>query len=217
MKRTLVLFALSAGLILSCSTPTQIIAKWKDPQVQENRYKHIFVAGLTQNAVAKHAFEGNMGKELEAAGVKCTKGTDLFPYQFTKENRPDKEMILSKVREAGSDAILTFALVKQKEEVHYVPGSVYAPPAGPYGGYYGSFGGYYGYYGNRMYDPGYYTQDDVYFIESNLYDTRSEKLIWSAQSETYNPVDVESFSKEVTHTFMRQLVKDSLLAVKRVN
>jgi hypothetical protein len=47
-----------------------------------------------------------------------------------------------------------------------------------------------------VYSPGYYTTDKTYFLECNLYDLKQDgKLVWSGQSETYNPSSLESFAK----------------------
>ena len=105
---------------------------------------------------------------------------------------------------------MTFTLIKQQEETKYIPGNTAYAPMGRYG-HYGSFGGYYGYYGSRMYDPGYYTQDEVFFIETNLYDVESEKLVWSVQSKTYNPSGIQQFSEDFTRSITRQLIKSKII------
>ncbi|WP_315822938.1 hypothetical protein [Paraflavitalea speifideaquila] len=62
-----------------------------------------------------------------------------------------------------------------------------------------------------MWDPGYYTTDKTYFMETNLYDASNEKLIWSAQSETMNPGSIDNFVRDYPKKLVEQLVKDGLL------
>lgn len=62
-----------------------------------------------------------------------------------------------------------------------------------------------------MYDPGYYVTDKTYFIETNLYSTNTDRLIWSAQSETVNPSSIDAFAKEYPEVLLERMVKDGLL------
>jgi hypothetical protein len=204
-KKSIFILALIA-VSISCSLSTDIVAVWRSPESALNRYEHICIAAMTENVSNKQIVEEEMHKKLLSKGIKSSKMADLFPYKFTGQ-AAEKDLILNKVRENGNDAILTFALIKHKEETRYVPGSsTYTPYYG-----YGTYGGYYGYYGARVYDPGYYTQDDVYFIESNLYDVKTEKLVWSCQSKTYNPSDIVQFSKDFTLAITNQLVKSKVI------
>ena len=81
-----------------------------------------------------------------------------------------------------------------------------------YGGYYGRFTGYYSYYNPVMYDPGYYATDKNYYLEINLYDAKTEELVWSAQSETTNPTSIETFSNSFSQLVVNQLIKDGLIS-----
>jgi hypothetical protein len=81
-----------------------------------------------------------------------------------------------------------------------------------YGGYYGRFTGYYSYYNPVMYDPGYYATDKNYYLEINLYDAKTEELVWSAQSETTNPSSIETFSYSFSQLVVNQLIKDGLIS-----
>lgn len=197
------------ALVIGCSTSTNITAVWRSPDNGAVRYKNLCVVAITENVTNKHVVEQEMFEQLKAKGVNASKLGELLPYKFSGA-QTEKDLILEKVKTVGSDGILTFALIKQKEETRYVPGNAtYAPPARY--GYYGTFGGYYGYYGNQMYDPGYYTHDEVYFIETNLYDVASEKLVWSAQSKTYNPSGIQQFAEDFTTTITKQLIKSNVI------
>jgi hypothetical protein len=192
--------------LVACSASTQITGVWRNPEVANKTYNNICIAAITENPTNKQIVEQEMFNALKHKGLPSTRMGELFPYKFTGA-QVEKDLILEKVRGNKNDGILTFMLVKQKEETRYVPGSAtYAPY-----GYGGSFGGYYGYYGARAYDPGYYTQDEVYFIETNLYDVASEKLVWSVQSKTYNPSGINQFAKDFTHTITQQLVKSKII------
>jgi hypothetical protein len=59
-----------------------------------------------------------------------------------------------------------------------------------------------------MYDPGYYTTDKTYFMEGELFDAETETMIWSVQTESYNPSSIDKFSKQLTDLMQARLEKD---------
>jgi hypothetical protein len=192
--------------LVACAASTEITAVWRNPENAGTSYKNICIAAITENVANKQVVEQEMSNQLKVNGVKSTKIVDILPYKFTG-NPEEKNIILEKVRENKNDGILTFTLIKQKDETRYVPGSASYAPYGAYG----SFGGYYGYYGARMYDPGYYTQDEIYFIETNLYDVATEKLVWSVQSKTWNPSNINQFAQDFTRAITQQLIKSNVI------
>jgi hypothetical protein len=200
---------ISLFLVMACVSSTQITGVWKSPEIKST-YSNICVSAATDDITARQIIEDEMFSQLGKKGVRSSKLTELLPRKFTGSS-DEKELILSRVRKNGNDAILAFTLIKQAEETRYVPGNAqYAP----YWDYYGTFGGYYGYYGPRIYTPGYYTKDEVYYIESNLYDARTEKLVWSVQSRTYNPSGIRQFSADFTRAITKQLVESRIISGK---
>ena len=141
--------------------------------------------------------ENELAFRAKQRGIKATVSHDVFIQTFSKEDMPEKETIISTIQETGSETIFTVSLLDKETSTRYVPGTTtyYAP----YGYGYAHYGGFYGYYSAVypvVYDPGYYTTDKTYYIESNLYDAKTEKLLWSAQSQTLNPSDLEQFTND---------------------
>ena len=94
----------------------------------------------------------------------------------------------------------------------------YVPPStsvGVYPGwghpYYGGWYGYYSYSYTVSYSPGYTYQRTTVVLESNLYDAASGQLIWSAQSETFDPTNVEDAIISVSTELVRNLREEKLL------
>src|SRR6478736_1778341 len=114
------------GFFVSCSSSTDIMAVWRSPEVATGQYKNICIAAITENASNKQVIEQEMHNQLKAKGVKSDRIVDLMPYKFTGTPN-EKDLILDKVRANGNDGILTFTLIKQKDETRYVPGTVYSP------------------------------------------------------------------------------------------
>ncbi|WP_100628953.1 hypothetical protein [Algoriphagus formosus] len=210
MKKNLSILSLSLlAVMLSCSPSVKILGSWTGPSTPPEGYSNIFVTALTDNILARQTVETDLDNLLLEEGVNAESSFDILPPGF-KSSGVDKEEVLRKIRELGSDAILTVAVLDQTNETRYVPGSTMYSPMG-YGNY-GRFWGYYNYYNPVMYDPGYYTTDKNYYLEANLYDAATEELVWSSQSETTNPSSIETFSRSFSTTIINQLIKDGLLA-----
>jgi len=47
-------------------------------------------------------------------------------------------------------------------------------------------------------------------MQSNLYDAASQEIMWSVQSEIFNPSSLDKFSRSYTQTLIKQLQDDGL-------
>lgn len=168
------------------------------------------VTALTGKTTARQTVENDLALELQKNGYRTLKSIDVIPPTFTEGKEPNKEALLDKINGTDVDAILTVALVDKDTETRYVPGNYAYAPATRFG-YYGRFWGYYTNWYPMLFDPGYYTEDKVYFLETNLYDADTEELLWSAQSETYNPSGLSDFSKDFSSTIFAKMKKDGVL------
>ncbi len=207
MKKNYVLSIVTLTIYLvSCGSSQKITSSWVNKEADlTKKYSAVFILAMTQNQAARNIVETDLAKEAVAKGYKVYKSSEYFTPQFTKESAPTKETILAKATELGCDAIFTVSLVDKTSETRYVPGTVSYAPYSRYG--YG-FGGYYGYMSPTMYSPGYYTTDKTYFMEANLFDAASEKLVWSAQSEAYDPGSISKFSRDYTMLLTDKLNQD---------
>lgn len=163
------------------------------------------VAGLTQSIDAKRTIENSMSTALSSKGVAATKSIEVFPPNFGKDIT--KEDMLNSIRKKGADAILTVSLVDKQTESRYVPGTYGYTPIPMYN----RFWGYYNYMYPTMYSPNYYTEEKIYYMETNLYDADTEELVWSAESETYNPDNLSGFSQTLANIIANKLENDGLI------
>ncbi len=207
-KREIIYFSLIAVFFVSCGPSTVITGSWKNPELPSQKYNRILVAALTSNTIAKVTVENEMAAAL-GNSVNVLKSVSEMPPNIHNADS-DKDTIMNRVKNKNIDAILTISLISKETESRYVPG---ANPYNPIAGYnyYDSFWSYYNYGYPYYYSPGYYIQEKIYFIETNLYDALTEKLIWSAQSRTYNPAGLEKFSKEFAAIIVAKMKKDGIL------
>jgi hypothetical protein len=193
-------------MVAGCGPAQKVTSSWKNPNNNPNKkYSKIFIAALVSRQNVRASLENHMAAAAAAQGFQVVKSTDAFAPTFTQTTAPDKDAMLGKIRELGCDLIYTVSLVDRQSETRYVPGNaMYAP----YAGYGMGFRGYYGYMYPYAWDPGYYTTDKTYFMEGNLFDTETESLMWSVQTESYNPESIDKFSKGLTEIMMERAQKD---------
>lgn len=206
MKMKKVFVIVIAVLFYACSPTTMITGTWKSPTATKP-YENILVAALTSHAVAKATIETDMVNLLSRYDIKASKSIDLFPPDISSSDS-DRQRLMHKVHGKGIDAILTISILKKETE------SRYDNTLGPYDPYryeyYGSFWGYYSFWYPYSYNPDYYTAR-IYYIETNLYNAKTEKLEWSAQSRTYDFQDLSTFSKEFAKSIVDRLAQDNII------
>jgi len=205
LKLSILLFIL---VISGCTTKRTLISgTWKNPNGVKG-YNNILVAALTSHAVPKSVIETDLVDEFKKNGIEATESIMKFPINEASSDT-QKHELMNKVKDKGMDAILTISLLKKETDTRYVRGSYsYDPFEYPF---YRNFWGYYSYWYPYAYSPGYYVTDKTYYLETNLYDLSTEELVWSAQSRTYNPIDLNSFSKEFAQIIVSRLKEDNIV------
>ncbi|MBL7921995.1 MAG: hypothetical protein JNJ40_16895 [Bacteroidia bacterium] len=211
MKNSALLF-ITLVLLSSCTPTTQITGSWKNPKQTSTDIQSVFIAALTGNIVVKSTLENNISEALNKENIASIKSVDEFPPGLLKDSIP-KEVIMDKIKKKNHQAILTISLLKKKTESRYIRGSTAYAPMSRFG-YYDNFYGYYSYWSPYAYSPGYYVNDDVYYLETNLYNSKTEALIWSAQSKTYSYDGLSSFSKTFAKVIVKKMKEDGIVISK---
>lgn len=197
-------------LFAACASSTQLTGSWKSPEASGKMYDNIVVAALTDNILARQEVEKDMQAQLMQRGIKATRSIDVFPPSRDSQNGPDVNRLLDQMRGAEHDAVLTVALVDEKTQSRYVPSNVGYRPVTRYT-WYGNFRGYYTYWYPILYEPGYYTEDKIYYLETNLYDVNSDALLWSAQSRSYSPGSLRRAAEKLAEITINKLAQDNLI------
>lgn len=195
-------------LVISCSTGSHITSSWKAPNVQPKKYNKILVLGLIREAdrSIREKMEEHVVGDLKEMGYNAVCSCDEYnPKTF--ENMDEKDAI-TKLSGGGIDAVLTIVLLDKSKEKYYVPGRVYYSP---YFLYQNRFWGYYRTMYDRIYSPGYYVVDTKYFWESNFYDLSSKELLYSAQSQSFDPSTMENLAHEYGQMIVTNMVKNNIL------
>ncbi|MGX5818126.1 hypothetical protein ACWKWU_08020 [Chitinophaga lutea] len=194
---------LSALMIFAaaCSS-TKVTSSWKEPEVSLQPDQKTLVLALVSDK--EGGLRANMEKEMvEALRQKGYKAASAYAeYGPVAFKGLSEQKAMNKIRRGEFDQVMTIVMLDKSKEKNYVPGrtSFYRP----FPPYYGRFWGYYSYMYDRVYEPGYYTTNTKYFLESNLYSLRDKQLLYSVQTETFDP----SSAARMAVVYSQQVIKD---------
>lgn len=198
----IVKFLVLTGLLaaLSGCATTQITSSWKDPSYQ-GPPRRTMVIGMAKQSVNRRVFEDEFVSQLKARGTDAFASYTILPDALES----DHSAIAAVVQKQGADTLLISRLIQQKTKRTYIPGTIEPMP-----GYYGRWSHYYGFGYDAMYTPGYVAEEEYAIVETNLYDVKGDKLLWSAASETEihgsDQQMIKSFIQVVVNTMVEQRV-----------
>jgi hypothetical protein len=193
---------LAAALLAACGTVTKIPVTWRDPAHQRAPYRRIFVIGVAEIDVNRRLFEDRFAAALTGKGAMASPSFGALP----RSQRLTEPEIRGAIRGGDYDAVVVTRLLGVEEKTEYVPPRTYTVPEYYYG--------YYGYYGatwDVVHEPGYYETHRIVRLETNLYDVGTGELVWSGQSETFDPGSLEDGINSVTRAVAERLSEENLI------
>ncbi len=194
--RNPLVYLVPVALLLSACASTQLTSVWKDPSYQA-RPARIMVIGVAKSPLNRRLFEDEFVRQLKSHGTDAIASYTVLP----DEQQGNQADIAKKVAELGADTVLITRLVSKKVVQVYVPGTPYYPPP-----FYDTWPNYYAYGYRYMYTPGYIANDEYAVIETNLYDAKTDKLIWAASSET----GINDSDKNLIKSYIKVMVNNMI-------
>jgi hypothetical protein len=154
-------------LIMNACATTSVKSVWRDPSYEGGPLKKVLVIAVFENQLTKEYFENELVRELKARDVDAIPGYTVL----TEEQPPDEKTIIGKIKELGIDSAFITTVVSAEDRGRYETHPLFASETG--------FFGYYYFCCQHIVTLGY----DV-ILESKIFDIKSDKVIWSALSET---------------------------------
>lgn len=221
MKKNLVYALIVFLAAASCSPSTKITRTWTSPEKYPGGYKNIYLAAVIGDMAKRQSFENDVQKNLAKIGINSTTSVSTIQPNFWMSTELDKNAMMKIILDKGNDAIMTMTLIDVQNEQRYIPGTVmmggpmmagpgmWGPGWGMAGA--GNFGGFWGMHHGMMMTPGQIVNDRKYFVEINIYDVKSELLVWTGQSKTINPSSMEKFSREFAEVVLKRMQEDRVV------
>ena len=162
-------------LLLAGCADTVKVNSWTAPGVTSLRLKKIVVVALARQELNRRLIENRVAAQITKIPVVVSH--ELIPGVLAKE---DRDRLTKAVEASGADAIVVMRLTNSNMVVQR-GGSIGRPME------YMTFQGYYG----TVYDGSYFGDDrrtigsdKILTIETNVYDVKTQKLLWSGVTES---------------------------------
>lgn len=204
MKNTIVwlVCAMFSGvLIAGCAGGTKLTHTSMDASYEGKSVSNILVIGVTykDKEQVRRSFEDRFVAQLKAAGVEAIASGDAI--SIPGDLMLKKDAILQAVNKFNNDAVIITHLIGKEEKEVYSRSN-----RGP-SGYYSYYGWAYG----HSHSPDYSSGNTTVRLATNLYDVKSEKRIWSAESETLKAGSVDQVIDDVIKLVIDDLQIKGLL------
>ncbi len=203
MRRVLIPIGLAACLLSACSS-TKMISTWKADGFQRGSIKKVLVIGVFKTEGVREVVEGQMVELLKEDRVEGAASNAFF-----KASDLQRDAVVQKVRELQYDGVLlTRVLDSELLAKHYPPAS---EPTKVQVGYYDDWYKDYQVSQEEIAAIGHSVQSEGKArVETKLYDARTQKMVYSAVSETtIDGRDVEQIRGAVG-TLVEQMVRNGI-------
>jgi hypothetical protein len=185
MRRTcayVLSLVVAAAQFTGCAT-TEVTSVWKDESYQ-GKPRKVLVNAIVKQQRNRRIIEDEFVAHFRSRGIDAVPSYVIFPG----EEPVKKEVMDEKLKAQGFDTLLLTHLTGSKREQVQVPGTVTYQPMYPGmyqpAPYYHTWPGYYNTGYTATYSPSYMAEQEYVMAEANLYDVATEKLIWTAATET---------------------------------
>ena len=179
-----------------------MVETWADPTYTPTVASHVMVVGLGENTRRVSSFEDIIASHFAARKVTVSKGSTSGAV-----GTADVENFKKAVIGSGAEIVTITRLVDVASETIYHPGTTaYVPAAGYYG-----MGAYYHSSYMMVSDPGYVSESKIYKVETNVYDVKTEKLIWSGLSHTTDPSNFQEAAASIAQLVVGEMIKMKII------
>ena len=183
-----------AFLIISCAG-TDVTQKQVDDAYKEKPVSDILVIAITGNEHNRRSFEKKFVAHLKSVGVDAVASEESIPMPPDLDLK--KETILDAVNQYENDAVIITQLTGKEARDVYNRGGVTRM-------------GYFSYSRN----PGYSSTSTTVRLETNLYDAKTGKLIWSGMSKTLSKDSTDQIMNDVIKAVITKLKQNKLIVPK---
>jgi len=168
-----------AALFASCST-SKVTFFFKDASYQKQPRK-VLVLAVVRKPVVRRVVEDEFVRRFRDRGIEALRGYTVFPG----DELATKEALERELMAGGFDALLLMRLMDPRSDLPGAPGAATGQQGSPAGPGSGGWPAYYSACYAAVYSPNYTLEDKYALAETSLYDVATEKLIWTAVSETW--------------------------------
>ena len=183
-------------VISSCAT-TKITESWVDPDLKQS-YKRPLIIGISDSQQTRRVYENHFVAELKKKNITATASHTLI----SSKQKLNRETVVNAIQGRDIDSVLVTYLVSADAETKLRD----SPLTGTYSGD----------SENNMMSatlitsPGRYSEADIIVLKNDFYDTKSETIVFSAQTKTVAAESIDAIIKEVTRLLITALFDEKV-------
>lgn len=191
-------------LLLSSCSASKLLSTWESDTAAQFNTTKILVIGVAKEETKRRIYEDTFTDSLLAMKVDA-----VASYTASKVAiEPTEEHLREIIKKSGCDSVLITHMVRASEKDYYQPHSriIGTNNLGSYGLY-----GYYPFIYRSVYSGGSYVSTTKVVLETTLYDVITEKRVWSARSESIDPVMTRKYYQQLIDLFLSDLKNKKIL------
>lgn len=193
------LFAIAGAFMLAMGSAgcvnTTLQTDWKDPGFR-GTFRKVLVICLAQEMVVRNTLEDDLTTQFTARGVDAIPSYTFFPSL----EGVTRDMIKTRVRETSADGVfLVRPIGKDTMQISHAGENWYAG-----GNWYDHWESYSqgGIHGSTV---------NIYRVETSLYETTGNKIVWGAVSDTFEGGPWMNTLKEFAQVMGAKLIERGLI------
>jgi hypothetical protein len=196
MKGTIAALVVAITVLAGGCAATQVRNQWKDPSWAGPPATSVLVVGISRSETTRRLFEDTFVKELQADGLTATAS-----YTQVAGGQDNTPQLTQLVKSSHADIVLATRVQSTQQKTDVSPGYV-APP----------YGGFWGWYGSAwMAEPPLVSQYEVVTLETTVWDTRTEKLIWSITTERVASKNIPAATVQLAQTLIPRMKAQGII------
>ncbi len=165
--------------------------------MEASKIEDVLVIGLARHSTTRNIFEKAYVEDLVAENIRATPSHKVIEGTLA----PTREALLKVIKKTDAKTVLITRLANRKNKTYYqdATGPITSSYEEPYGAFFQSR------------TPQTAATKIFVYLESNIYDVQTEKLIWSATAEAKDPVMTKAYMKKITNLFIKDMKGKGLL------
>jgi len=198
MRRTVLFMALAAfmvGMGIAGCVNTTLQTDWRDPGFR-GTFRKVIVICLAKEMVVRNTLEDDIGAQFSSRGVAVIPSYTLFP----ELKGVTRDMVKEKIRETGADGVfLVRPIGKDAIQVRGYTDVLYPETT------------WYEQWDKYSQVPPNVNTVEIYRVETSLFETGGNKIVWQAISDTFESGPWMDTLKEFARVMGAKLIEHRLI------
>lgn len=189
-----ILLAIAAATLAACGSTT-LRDSWSDPAFRGGPFAKVMVVSAAASPANRRVFEDVFAERLAAIGVRAIRSYHVLPQSGLI---PEGEFEAA-ARHSGAEGLLLVRLQRVDTITRVTTTTIPVTRTGMWGFYRG------------WATVPEVTQNDLATVETSVFDVRTDRLVWSGVTETFNPRSVAAEAPGFADVIIRSLTEAGLL------